>query len=184
MGLLKDGINEVIASTEFNAAPMGILCRNGETNMVLFSGSHTAKNLERDNWVVANIVHDPLMYVKTAFEDLPRDAFCEEQVNGRKMVRLADAEGWVAFSATIIHRSTEKIVAGLTLEKEILRSPASYPVNRGFNSIIEASVHGTRYRITRDPELKNLIDHHSSIVRKCGGQRELEALDKLMSYLG
>jgi uncharacterized protein len=184
MGLLKEGINEVIATTGFNAAPMGIHHRNGEMTMVLFSGSHTAKNIERDTWVVANIVHDPLLYVKTAFEDLPLSAFREEPVNNRTMWRLADAEGWVAFSTRIKHRTEEAIIVGLTPEKEILREVVYSPVNRGFNSIIEASVHGTRYRINHDPELKKLIDYHAGIVRKCGGNRELEALDNLLKYIG
>ena len=48
MGLLKPGINEVIATTEFNAAPMGIIFREGVARMVVFSGSHTAKNIENE----------------------------------------------------------------------------------------------------------------------------------------
>jgi hypothetical protein len=184
MGLLKEGISEVIATTEFNAAPMGIHYRGGEMYMVLFSGSHTARNIERDNWIVANIVHDPVLYVKTAFGDLPRDAFREEPVNNRKMWRLACAEGWIAFSAGIKHRSPDMIVVTLTPEKEILRDVTFFPVNRGFNSIIDASVHGTRYRVNQDPELKRLIDYHAAIIRKCGGKRELEALELLLNYIG
>jgi uncharacterized protein len=183
MGLLTDGINEVIATTAFNAAPMGIHNRNGRLNMALFQGSHTAENIERDGWVVANIVHDPVLYVRTAFEDLPKDAFRDEPVNGRKMYRLSDAEGWVAFTATVEHRTRESIVVGLTVEKEILLDVALHTVNRGFNSIIDATVHATRYRINRDPHLKKLIDYHTVIIRKCGGKRELEALDLLMNFL-
>ena len=48
MGLLKPGINEVIATTEFNAAPMGIIFKEGIARMVIFSGSHTAKNIEKN----------------------------------------------------------------------------------------------------------------------------------------
>jgi len=58
-----------------------------------------------------------------------------------------------------------------------------YPVNRGFNSIIEATVHGTRYIMNRDPRLKQLIDHHASLVRRCGGRREEEALELLLGYI-
>jgi hypothetical protein len=57
-----------------------------------------------------------------------------------------------------------------------------HPVNRGFNSIIDATVHATRYKINRDPHLKKLIDYHAGIVRKCGGKRELEALELLVQY--
>lgn len=183
MGLLNEGINEVIATTRFNAAPMGVFCREGQFTMVLFSGSHTAHNIERDGWVVANIVHDPVLYVTTAFSDLPEDAFLPVRVNGRDLHRLGQADAWQAFDAVPEHRGTESITVRLSpLHEEILSSTVR-PVNRGFNSIIDATVHATRYAITRDPSLKQLIDYHAGIVRKCGGKRELEALGLLMRYI-
>ena len=159
MGLIKGGINEVIATTAFNAAPIGIHFRDKKASMILFSGSHTAENIERDRWVVANIIHDPVLYVRTAFEDLPRDAFAEEPVSGRMMVRL-------------------------TQEKEIIEEVAVHPVNRGFNSIIDATVHATRYRVNHETKLRHLIDYHADIVQKCGGKKEIEALELLMRYVG
>ena len=75
MGLLAEGINEVIATTAFNAAPMGIRYENRKYTLTLFSGSHTAANIERDGWVVANLVFDPVLYVRTAFEDPGQEAF-------------------------------------------------------------------------------------------------------------
>jgi hypothetical protein len=184
MGLLKSGINEVIATTAFNAAPIGIHVRDGSTTMLLFPGTHTVENVVRDGWVVANLIHDPLLYVKTAFDDLPRDAFVEEPVAGKPMYRLADAEAWVAFTALVEKNTSGTIRVGLTREKEIIESVAVHPVNRGFSNLIDATVHATRYRENRDPELKKLIDYHTGIVRKCGGKKEIEALDLLMQYIG
>jgi hypothetical protein len=37
--------------------------------------------------------------------------------------------------------------------------------------------------MNKDPKLKNLIDYHAGIVRKCGGKRELAALDLLMTHI-
>jgi hypothetical protein len=184
VGLLRGGINEVIATTAFNAAPVGIHYREKKYRAVLFLGSHTAQNIARDGWVVANFMHDPVLYVKTAFEDLPREQFIEEPVNGKTMHRLAGADGWVAFSATVEHRTAESMTVVLKPEKELIEEVALYPVNRGFNSLIDATVHATRYKITRDEELKILIDYHAGIVRKCGGKKELEALAMLMGYIG
>jgi len=184
MGLLKSGINEVIATTAFNAAPIGIHVRDRTVSMILFPGSHTAENIVRDGWVVANIISDPLLYVKTAFEDLPRDAFVEEPVAGKTMYRLAGAEAWIAFTTKAESNSAGTIKVTLTQEKEIIETVAVHPVNRGFNSIIDATVHATRYRINRDPEIKKLIDYHTGIVRKCGGKKDLAALDLLMRYIG
>jgi hypothetical protein len=183
VGLIKGGINEVIATTVFNAAPIGIHYREGKTSIVLFLGSHTAENVERDGWVIANFVHDPLLYVRTAFEDLPRNSFIEEPVAGKIMYRLAGADAWAAFTAIIERRTSEAMIIRLTLVKEIIEEVTAHPVNRGFNSIIDATVHATRYRITRDPNLIDLIKYHEGIVRKCGGKRELEALDLLTRYI-
>jgi hypothetical protein len=184
MGLLKGGINEVIATTAFNAAPIGIHLREGSATMILFTGTHTAQNILRDGWIVANFVYDPVLYVKTAFEDLPRDAFTEEPVNGKRMCRLAGAVAWSAFSAKVERTTGEAMVVSLVPEKEIMEDVFVQPVNRGFNSIIDATVHATRYVMKREPELKNRIDYHAGIVRKCGGKKELAALGMLMRYIG
>ncbi|MFA5266984.1 MAG: DUF447 domain-containing protein [Methanoregula sp.] len=183
MGLLRGGINEVIATTMYNAAPIGIHQRGGKTSMILFLGSHTAENIARDGWVIANFIHDPVLYVKTAFEDLPKEQFIEEPVNGRTMHRLAGADAWAAFSATVEHRTAESMTVSLVPEKEIIENVAIYPVNRGFNSLIDATVHATRYKITRDANLKKHIDYHAGLIRKCGGKKEIEALDVLNGYI-
>ena len=183
MGLLKPGINEVIATTEFNAAPMGIIFREGVARMVVFSGSHTAKNIEKNGWLVANFVYDPVLYVKTAFEDLSHDNFLEETINGKTMYRLKDSDAWSAFTTTIEKKTAGALMVNLTLEKEIIEEISLHPVNRGFNNIIDATVHATRYVMNKDPELKKQIDYHAGIVRKCGGKRELDALELLLGYI-
>jgi hypothetical protein len=151
--------------------------------MVLFTGSHTAQNIERDGWVVANFVYDPVLYVKTAFEDLPHDAFLEEVVGGRKMHRLAGNDAWAAFTAIVERRASNMMMVRLVPETEVIEEVALHPVNRGFNSIIDATVHATRYRENRNPELRKLIEYHAGIVRKCGGKKELAALEMLMKYI-
>ena len=183
MGLLKPGINEVIATTEFNAAPMGIIFKEGVARMVVFSGSHTAKNIEKNGWLVANFVYDPVLYVKTAFEDLANDLFLEETITDRMTHRLKHTDAWAAFTTTIDKKTNEALMVTLTLEKEIIEEVSLHPVNRGFNSIIDSTVHATRYKMNPDPELKKLIDYHAGIVRKCGGKRELEALELLLGYI-
>lgn len=183
MGLLTEGINEVIATTDGNAAPMGMINRNGALHMVLFLGSHTARNIMRDRWVVANFIFDPVIYVRTAFDDLPADAFIREEIDGMTVCRLRDAEAWAAFAADVERRSDEAIIVRLvSLEEEVL-GLRLHPVNRGFSSIIDATVHATRYTRNRDPWLKRLIEHHAGLARKCGGPREWEALDLLRRYI-
>jgi uncharacterized protein len=183
MGLLREGINEVIATTKGNAAPIGIMVRNGKPGMVLFLGSHTSENIESGGWVVANFIFDPVLYVITAFEDLPPDSFVEEKAGRYTVERLASCEAWAAFSVTIEKRTRDAIVAGLMLIREAETGIVLHPVNRGFNSVIEATVHGTRYRRSRNPELLSLIEHHAGIIAKCGGPDEKEALERLFDYI-
>jgi hypothetical protein len=183
LGLLREGINEVIATTFLNAAPMGIIFRRGEARMVVYRGSHTAEQIEDRGWVVANFLFDPVLYVKTAFEDLPPGLFIPEPVEEMIVQRLAGAEAWAAFRAIVERRTTESLMVRLELLKDELLTTAIHPVNRGFNSVIEATVHATRYQMTGNPELRGWIEHHAGIIRKCGGAREQEALQLLSSYL-
>jgi hypothetical protein len=152
--------------------------------MVLFAGSHTAQTIQKDGWLIANIIHDPVLYVKTAFEDLPNDMFVEETVSGITMQRLDGAEAWAAFTAEVEKSTSEAVVVSLTLKKEIMEDAIIHPVNRGFNSILDATVHATRYVMNHDPKLGELIEYHAGIVRKCGGKQELAALDLLIGYIG
>lgn len=183
MGLLKPGINEVIATTTCNAAPIGIHFRNNTAHMILFRGSHTFENIQRDGWVVANFVQDPIIYVKTAFEDLTSESFVDETVGDLTMQRLTGADAWAAFTTTIERTTSESMIVSLSLRKEIIEDLIFHPVNRGFCNIIDATVHATRYVENRDQALKQLIDYHAGIIRKCGGKRELAALDLLMHHI-
>ncbi|KQC04949.1 MAG: hypothetical protein APR53_09050 [Methanoculleus sp. SDB] len=184
MGLLREGINEVIATTHRNAAPIGFICRDGRVSLVLFHGSHTEENVREHGWIVANIVFDPVLYVRTAFTDLPPSAFVTETVAGISVERLREAEAWAAFSIAEARDTGEALVVRLHPLHEEIIAPVVRPVNRGFSAIIEATVHATRYIFSRDSALKTLIDHHAALARKCGGPREWEALDLLQDFIG
>jgi hypothetical protein len=183
LGLLREGINEVIATTFQNAAPMGITVRDDVARMMVYRESHTAWRIEDKGWVVANFIFDPVLFVRTAFEDLPAEYFVSETVDGIPMQRLAETEAWSAFRTFIVRKTNEALVIRLELLEEEIIAPSVHPVNRGFNSVIEATVHATRFRMTGNPELRRWIDHHAGIIRKCGGNRELEAWGLLSSYL-
>ena len=183
MGLLSEGINEVIATTRENAAPIGLIYRNGIFRMHLYKGSHTLRNILDESWVVANIQNDPVIFAKTAFIDLPPDYFHDENVNGQHMHRLRETDAWMAFRAIVEKEAAESVMIRLDPIKEIVIRPTVRPVNRGFNSIIEIAVHGTRFIRNRDPELEKLILHHARLVRRCGSPREEEALDLLSGFL-
>jgi hypothetical protein len=183
MGLLKEGINEVIATTHQNAAPMGIIVRNEKLRMVLYHGSHTAEQIVSGGWVVANFLFDPVLYVTTAFDDLPAEAFIEEKAGECTVERLCSCEAWGAYKAKVERNTRQNLLISLEPLREEIGNLGLHPVNRGFNSIIDATVHGTRYKVTRDKGLMDLIEYHAGIIKKCGGTREYEALSLLFDYL-
>lgn len=180
---MQEGINEIIATTRMNAAPMGIICRDNRLMMAVYRSSHTASRIEEGSPVVANIIHDPVIFVQTAFGDLSEDDFIIETAGDIRYWRLKAARSFVVYRTRIEQKSDQKLLVVLTpLYASLMESP-DLPVNRGLNSIIEATVHATRYVISKDPELKRLIDHHGDLVRRCGGRRESEALSLLLSYI-
>lgn len=181
MGLLGPGISEVIATTRQNAAPIGIHRGGDSLWAILYRGSHTAANAARDGWLVANVVHDPVLFVRTAFDDLPLDAFA--RIPGLGWNRLVAAEGYAACRVEVERETAEALRVGLVVVQEEVIEPRCVPVNRGRCAVIEATVHATRYVRTRDPRLGRLIEHHAGIVRRCGGPAELEALGELLGYI-
>ena len=111
------------------------------------------------------------------------NVFTREEAGGTAVCRLRDAEAWAAFAADVERAGDEAIVVRLTLLKEEVLDLRLHPVNRGFASIVDATVHATRYVGNRDPWLGRLIEHHAGLARKCGGPREWEALDLLLRYI-
>ena len=57
-----------------------------------------------------------------------------------------------------------------------------HPPSRAFLGIIEATVHATWYVVTRDPALWALIEQAGVVVRKCGGEECVAALEMLVGY--
>jgi uncharacterized protein len=180
---MQEGINEIIASVGLHAAPIGVICRDNRIMMAVFRSSHTASLIERSGLVVANILHDPVLFVMAAFSDLNPDEFTEFEVAGRQVYRISSALSWVVYLAKIDQKTEQKILVSLEPVQTKLAQSEIVPINRGRNSIIEAAVHGTRYVLTRDPLLKQMIDHHVALVKRCGGERELEALRMLENYI-
>ena len=181
--IFHEGINEVIASTLFNAAPMGIIRKEDSFSMIIFKTSHTAQNVIKDGWIVANITHDPILFVKTAFEDLPESCFVPDTARGFTVHRLQGISSWIIFQASVVNETSDRIFVKLNPMRTEINKINPTPVSRGLSNIIEATVHGTRFLLTHDPLLADLIRHHASLVLRCGGPHEKKALSILYSYL-
>ena len=176
------GISEVLVTTwgeRPNAAPMGIISRDS-LFIAMYKDTHTFSNVKQNGKLVANLVFNPVLYVKAAFDDLgPSHFYCDNEA-----LILREAHAWVEFSCSVLERpsQTRAIVTLCPVRSIIVKRPI-VPINRGFNAIIEATVQASRYIALGERSYLELIDHYERIAKKCGGQQELEAFQLLRGYL-
>ncbi len=184
------GISETIVTTGFdvpNAAPIGIIRKNGKTFVRLFKGSHTWENVLKEHYLAANVVYDPLLLVRSTFFDLDLSEFTFVVVDGRKFPVLKEAASWVVFECVNMKNTDQALVTDLVYrasgrregDKDILPVP-----NRGFNAVLEAAVHATRYQLSGEKKYLELIRHYESLASKCGGEKEKQAMELIYEVLG
>jgi hypothetical protein len=176
------GISEIIATTKnekFNAAPMGVINR-GDLFIKMYKNTHTFLNVTRNEMLVANLLSNPLLYVKAAFDDLDEGYFYED--GGAPI--LKDADAWLEFKCVVLGGKRQKVaLIRLIPQRWKILKRSVRPVSRGFNAVIEATVHGTRYLALGDTKCLDLIDYCEKLVKKCGGVEEREAMRALRKYL-
>lgn len=175
---ISDGINEIIATTEDemgapNAAPMGLIKEGDRLSIRLFAGSHTRENILAKRKFVANVSHDPMLFVETALGDIPEDMFVLRDGE----LTLRNAEAWALFKCEPkdldIALPEAEFVRGEVLRRHFRA------VNRGVNLVVEAAVAATRYVALRSDLYLEEIFRIRRIVGRCGGPREIEAMDRL-----
>ncbi|HIH43614.1 MAG TPA: DUF447 family protein, partial [Candidatus Methanoperedenaceae archaeon] len=121
--------------------------------------------------LAANIIDDPVLFVRALLDDIHPDEF--SGMEGHTV--LANSCASAVFRCECEGEDDPVTVRLNPLLVKINRRQV-FRVNRGFNAVIEAAVHSTRYVIFHDEKLKKCIDHYASIVKKCGGAREREAM--------
>lgn len=174
---ILEGISEVIATTisstgKPNAAPIGIIS-DGKMYARIYPNTHTYSNIKATKKLVANVVSDPLLFVLSALGDLDEKEFYT--VDEMPALRYADA--WALFECEE-DKQDNTLIYLHPIKGKILRKRAR-TINRGANAIIEATVHATRYLATKDEKYLEWIAHYEEIVKKCGGEREKEAMRRL-----
>lgn len=187
---IQEGISETIVCTGFetpNAAPIGIIRKNGKTLVRLFDGSQTKENVSKEGYLTANVVLDPFLLVRSTFSDLAPEEFCFVEIEGHRFPVIKAASAWVAFECINVKNKDSVLVAELLplgagfhgKNRAIIPAP-----NRGFNAVLEATVHATRYQLTGEEKYADWIRHYEVLVRKCGGQKEKKAMELLYEVLG
>lgn len=180
---IHDGISEVIFTTlskdgKPNAAPIG-LHKKEERLFAMIYNSRTLENILGRPAAAANIVDDPVLFVQSSLCDLEPERF--EYVDGFPV--LKDALGWILFDCRC--KKGEKIsLVELSPVDGKINQRKIQPVNRGFNAVIESSIHATRYVVFKEKKYLDSIEYYNTIVKKCGGAREKEAMGMLYKLIG
>lgn len=160
-----------------NAAPIGLHMKDGRFFARMYK-SKTLDNIRGKKAAAANIIDDPMLFVQSALSDIPPDNF--DRIGGFPV--LKDALGWIIFDCKIRKGETISVVELSPVEAQIKHRQIK-PINRGFNAVIEATVEATRYVVLKDKKFLDRIEYYDTIVRKCGGPREKEAMKLLFDLV-
>ncbi len=180
---ISEGISEVIFTTLSpegvpNAAPMG-LHRKGNRLFARIYSSKTLENIINKPELAANIVDDPVLFVQSSLSDIEPERF--KFVDDFPV--LKDAIGWILFDCRYKKGENISVVELSPINGRIIQQKIQ-PINRGFNAVIEASIHATRYVILKEQKYLDCIEYYNDIVKKCGGAREKEAMKLLYELIG
>jgi hypothetical protein len=176
-----DGVSEVIVTTKngsVNAAPIGIIRKRRCVFARIYEGT-TLENIHSTGMLVANVTSDPRLFVISALGSLDEehfDSFC-----GLPAIRNANA--WILFKCKPRPKLDEYSVVLLDPTEGKINKNEVKAINRGLNAVIDATVHATRYVVTKDERLKQMIDYCNVIVSKCGGEEEKRAMGYLYRFL-
>jgi len=179
---IHEGISEIILTTQSpygvpNAAPIGLHKKGGEIFARIYN-SKTLDNILRNPKAAANIVDDPVLFVKSALSDVEPEQF--EFVESFPV--LKDAQGWIVFDCQCNKGKNISVVELSPVKGKIITRKIK-PVNRGFNAVIEALIYATRFVSLKDKKYLEQIDHYNTIVQKCGGAREKESMHLLYELI-
>lgn len=161
-----------------NAAPIG-LHRKGERLFARIYSSKTLENIINKPAAAINIVDDPVLFVQSAFSDIKPERI--EFAGGFPV--LKDALGWIVFDCKCKKGENISLVELSPVKGKVITKKIQ-PVNRGFNAVIEASIHATRYVVLKEQKQLDCIGYYNTIVKKCGGGREKEAMKLLYGFIG
>jgi hypothetical protein len=140
--------------------------------------SKTLDNIIEKPKACANIVDDTILFVQSALSDIGHEKF--DFVEGFPV--LKGVLGWIIFDCRIKKGENISVVELVAVKSKILQRKIK-PINRGANAVIEATVHATRYVVLKEQKHLDHIDHYNSIVQKCGGPDEKEAMKLLYDLI-
>lgn len=177
------GVTESVVTTrepdgDWNVAALGLHAGEPVTART-WGDTRTRRNLERDGGGYVQFTRDPVTFVEAALD-----------VREEADPILDDVDAWVRVEV-------ERVDAGesggtrwvdwalVPVETGIDRRVVP-TVNRGHNAVVEATVAASRLDVDAFDEeaLRDRLERYEDVARRCGGQREHEAFDRLNALIG
>lgn len=177
-----DGIAETVTLTpdpdgRWNVAALGVRAGDPATART-WGDTVTKRNFDREGRGVVTFVDDPVLFVEAALSERKAAAPSRSGAAARVAVDTEPIErgteggtNWVDWS--LVPRS------GTVVRRTV-------PVtNRGRNAIVEMTVAASRLGVPAydDETLRTRLAYFEDVVETCGGERELQALDRLQGLL-
>lgn len=172
------GVTETVVTTQnedgsWALAALGVHAGDPVTART-WGGTRTRHNFDRTGTGYIQFLQDPVTFVDAA---LGRASLAEP------IHESADAWSRVSVDRIETDRSagTEWVDWKLTpLETTIVEETVPV-INRGHAAVIEASIAASRLDVSEYPTdaLTTRLDRYERIIRRCGGDRDREALDRI-----
>lgn len=177
------GVTESVVSTRgqngrFNVAALGLFTGDPVTSTT-WGNTRTRRNLHREGRVYVQFTRDPVDFVEAALSIYETD----EPI-------LDSADAWVESEVELLDRGTDD---GTRWERWAHDPKTSRIVrrvvpstNRGYYAVIDATIAASRLDVEAyDSEsMRRLLAYFEETVDRCGGERELEAFDRLTTLTG
>jgi len=172
------GITESVVTTRgpegrWNVAALGLHAGDPVTART-WGATRTRRNFERTGEGYVQFTRDPVTFVEAALSVREVD----EPV-------LPDADAWVRVGAERVEAGesggTRWVDWRLTPQESGVEREVVPTVNRGYNAVVEATVAASRLDVADYDEepLRERLDYLEGVARRCGGEREHEAFDRL-----
>jgi len=176
------GVTESVVTTRqpdgaWNAAALGLFAGDPVTSRT-WGRTRTRRAFEQTGGGYVQFVADPVVFVEAALG-----------IHESDTPVLAAADAWVEVAVGRVDAGTEDGTeyvdwAHSPLEAVVERQRVE-TINRGFNAVIEATVAASRLGVPgyEDAVLRERLDHLRSVARRCGGDREAAALERMDALL-
>lgn len=174
-----------------NAAPVGIVCKNGSKIILYLSEAiHTLQNIKNNGHFIVNILKDPTIFTKSIVGELSPDCF----KNHLNDFYITNTDAF--FSATVIkskeiekgHKigNSKLTIITAKVNEIIIKNKNVEPLNRANFAIIESLIYLCRINIVDNKTAQlylERINEMSRLVTRVGSKEHKKAMKKIISRL-